>query len=156
MDPKDVLLQTALVFGAMRAVRAALCRILAALDLQVILHIPQPAVTFTAPRAPEATRFLVEITGPSLRRLRICRMRVVRDLGLTDGPIWMIILVVTRPRYYTCKKIKYIMINKGTRRFLKAHKLQRYRQIPFLRTFDRWQGWERGIQQRRISFDYLF
>lgn len=63
MHSLDVFMQTALVLGAMWAVRATFLRILATFDLQVTSHIPQPAVIFAAIRALEETRFLVKITG---------------------------------------------------------------------------------------------
>lgn len=61
---ENVLLQTAPVLGAMWAVRATLCRILAAFDLHVILHVPQPAVILAAIWTFEGTRLFVEVAAP--------------------------------------------------------------------------------------------
>lgn len=61
MDLEDVLVQASLIPGAMRTVGTTLLRILAALDLQVSLHVPQPAVTVAAPRTRKTTGVLVEI-----------------------------------------------------------------------------------------------
>ena len=62
-----MLLQAALVFGPVGAVGAALLRVLAALDLQVVLHVPEPAVAFVAPRATKTTGPLVQAAGRPLR-----------------------------------------------------------------------------------------
>lgn len=63
MHSLDVFMQTALVLGAMRAIRTTFLRILAAFDLQMTPHVPQPAIILAAFRTLEETRFLVEITG---------------------------------------------------------------------------------------------
>lgn len=76
-------LQTALVFGTMWTIGATLGRILAALDLQVVPHVPQPAIILAAPRTVEATRSLVGVLRSSKRSfLRARRERTVRDLPL--------------------------------------------------------------------------
>lgn len=61
-----MLLQAALVFGPVGTVGAALLRVLAALDLQVVLHVPEPTVAFVAPRAAKATGPLVQAAGRPL------------------------------------------------------------------------------------------
>lgn len=61
MNLEDVLVQASLVLGTMGTVRTTLLRVLAALDLQVGLHVPQPAVTVAASRARKATGILVEV-----------------------------------------------------------------------------------------------
>lgn len=104
VDPEDVFVQAAPIFRTMRAVRAALLRILAAFDLQMVLHVPQPTVTLPALRTLVATWILVE-AARSLGNLQVCRTRIVRDLVLTDRLALMVLLVI-RPRYYSCKKIK--------------------------------------------------
>lgn len=53
MHSLDVFVQTALVLGAVGAIRATLLRILAAFDLQVAPHVPQPAVILAAVRTLE-------------------------------------------------------------------------------------------------------
>lgn len=63
MHSLDVFMKAALVFGAMRAIRATLLRILAAFDLQVTPHIPVPAVILAAIRTLKDTRVLIEISG---------------------------------------------------------------------------------------------
>lgn len=63
MHSLDVLMQAALVLGAMRAIRATLLRILATFDLQMTPHVPQPSVILAAVRTLEEARFLVEMTG---------------------------------------------------------------------------------------------
>lgn len=55
-----MLLQAALVFRSVGTVRATLLRVFAALDLQMVLHVPEPTVALVATRTPEATRFLVQ------------------------------------------------------------------------------------------------
>jgi len=62
MHSLDVFMQTALVLGAMRAVRTTFLRILAAFDLQVTPHVSQPAVILAAVRTLEYTWLLVKIT----------------------------------------------------------------------------------------------
>lgn len=93
-------MQTALVFGTMRAVRATLLRILSAFDLQVTPHIPQPSVVLAAIRALEETRFLVEITGKFyLGNLRVRAIRIVRNFVVTNHLI-LVILMNTLPSYH--------------------------------------------------------
>lgn len=67
MNSADVPLQAALVLRSVRTVRAAFVGILAALNLQMIPHVPEPTVSFVAPGTPEASRFPVQ-TFPRLRR----------------------------------------------------------------------------------------
>lgn len=98
VDPQNVFLQTALVFSSMRTVGTALLRLLAALDFQMVLHVPQPAVFLAALRALEGARFLVEIAGRSLESLRIRVIRTARDFVLAGS--FTIILTVTRPGRY--------------------------------------------------------
>lgn len=55
MDPLNMLLQAALVLGPVRAIWTAFFRILATLDPQVILHVPQPTITLATSGALETT-----------------------------------------------------------------------------------------------------
>lgn len=105
MNPENMFLQTASVFGAMWTVRAALLRLLAALDLQMILHVPQPAVFLAALRTLEGARFLVEVIARSFGSLWIRVSRTARHFV----PIGLFTLIptVTWPScYHSCKKIK--------------------------------------------------
>lgn len=132
MDPEDVFVQTALVFRAMRAVRAALLRILAALNLQVVLHVPEPAVTLATVRTLVTTWILVE-AARSLRNLQARRARIVRVLVLTDRLAWMLILLIIRPRYHPCKKIKTQRLVSGHGDFA-ANRFQRQAVEDFVLT----------------------
>lgn len=98
MNLEDVLVQASLVLGAMRAVRTTLLRILAALDLQVGLHVSQPAVSVAAFRTREATRPLVEVRS-------IGMVRIVHDLAQTSD-VLLEILILIRPGCCPCKEIK--------------------------------------------------
>lgn len=100
MHSLDMFMQTALVFGAMRAIRATLLRILPAFDLQMTPHVPQPSVILAAIRTLEETRFLIEITGKFyLGNLRVCAIRIVRNFVVTNHLI-LVILVNTLPSYH--------------------------------------------------------
>lgn len=99
---EDVLLQAPLVPGAMRTVRTTLLRIFAALDLQVGLHVSQPAVAVAAFRTREAAGSLVEVR--SVGKIRIHDPASSKDRFLTR--ILILILILIRPRYRSCKKIK--------------------------------------------------
>ena len=75
MNSKDVLLQAAFVFRSVRAVRAVLLRVFAALDSQVILHVSQPTITFVALWASEATWLLVQTAARFPRHLDVWAIR---------------------------------------------------------------------------------
>lgn len=107
VNPENVFLQTASVFGTMWTVGAALLRLLAALDLQMILHVPQPAVFLAAFRTLEGARFFVEVIARSFGSLRIRVSRTARHFM----PIGLVTLIptITWPSYYhACKKIKRV------------------------------------------------
>lgn len=105
MDPDNVFLQATSVFGAMWTIGAAFFRFLAALDLQMILHVPQPAVFLAALRALEGAWFLVEVIARPLGNLRIRIIRTARHFVLTGS--FTMILTVTWPYcHHACKKIK--------------------------------------------------
>lgn len=93
-------MQTALVFGAMRAIGATFLWILAAFDLQMAPHVPQPSVILAAIRTLEETRFLIEITGKFyLGILRVRAIRIVQNFVVINHLI-LVILMNTLPSYH--------------------------------------------------------
>lgn len=103
VNPDNVFFQAASVLGAMWTIGAAFFRFLATLDLQVILHVPQPTVFLAAFWALERARFLVEVIAPSLGNLRIRIIRTARHFVLTGS----FTMTVTWPYcHHSYKKIK--------------------------------------------------
>lgn len=94
MDPLDVFLQAALVLGPVRTVRAAFLRVLAALDPQMVLHVPEPTVALIALGTPKPAWPPVEATA-GLRRDLEERVQDRRDLVLGHRSL---LVIVTEPR----------------------------------------------------------
>lgn len=110
MNSEDVFLQATLVFGSVRAIRAAFRWIFAALDPQMVLHVPQPTVTFVASRASEATRFPIQAAARSRWYLEARTIGRERQFPLPDRSI---LTTICRPGAVWKKKVRNNVLSLG-------------------------------------------